>query len=71
MTFGNEYSKGNRFLIPFGLMTLLRTEFLKELVLVHKSIAQLRTGHNFYKSVLNKDKDIKITPLLMGGVTFH
>ena len=34
----------NRFLIPFCLVALLRTEVLKELLLVHKSIAQLRTS---------------------------
>ena len=43
MTFGNEYSKENWCQIPFCLVALLRTEFLKELLLVHKSIAQLRT----------------------------
>ena len=41
--FGNKYSKGNQFLIPFCLMANLGTEFPKGLLLVHKSIAQLRT----------------------------
>ena len=41
--FGNKYSKVEQVCNPFWVVALLVTKFPKELSLVHKSTAQLRT----------------------------